>query len=503
MKNSDRYSDLTSSSRLGRNATINIGAKIIPLIVGIVAVPVLIDALGKDGFGLLAVIWLIIGYLSMFDLGMSPAIVRSLSERIGLEKYVEIPKLIWSGILFLSGMGLLAGILLFFLTPWLVTSVFNIEEASRESATQALTYTSYAIPFIISASGFKAVLESLQKFEVISFFQGLNSLLNYLLPLIVIWFVANSLPYIVMSLLLVKIIIFLIYAISAVKSEPLLLTEFSFSLEYLKEMIGFGKWITLSSVISSFMGQADRYFVGAFISLTAVTFYTTPLEVLAKVMIVPMSFISVLFPAFSTLSAQPHEQRERLLFESIKSVLVILFPSFLILSAFADIGLNIWLGPEFVEGSTAIARVFCLVYLLRGIAFIPSAYVKALNRPDLIAKFHVAELIALLISLFIMSEIGTTILQVAFLMLIITAIDTFLLLLTCFYLVKQKERLLKQIIYPFCITALFLFGLVIAPTPLIKWCVFTVGMGSYIIYYYQYVVDLIIRIFRILNVNEN
>ena len=43
---------------------------LLPLLVGVVALPIIIRGLGKDAFGAFQLAWVVLGYFAMFDLGM-------------------------------------------------------------------------------------------------------------------------------------------------------------------------------------------------------------------------------------------------------------------------------------------------------------------------------------------------------------------------------------------------------------------------------------------------
>lgn len=455
MGETEKYQGLTRYNRLSKNIILSLFAKVLPLFIGLFAIPVLISALGEARFGVLALIWVVISYLSMFNLGMSPALVRLISDKIAKQEYTEINKVVWTGVIFISIMGIFAGLVSFGLSNWLVYKVFEIENELKEEAYKALVYTSCAIPFIISASGFRAVMESLQKFNAISFIQGINSFLNYLLPLVIVLYLKNSIEWVVLGLLAVKILVFIFLMVMALNTETSLKKGIHFELGYLKEMIGFGKWVTVSSILGPLMAQLDRYFIGAFLSVKAVTFYSAPLEVLSKTMIIPSAVVAVLFPAFSTLSESSVSRRDKLFLQSNRAVLILLFPILLIVSATAPFGIKAWLGESFVTQSTFVAHVFCIIYFIRGGSYVPSSFLHGVNRPDLTAKFHLLEVVLFILALKYVSGFGT-INHIALVALGITAIDTLLLIWGVLSQVENKKDYFTKIVIPMGIGALLI-----------------------------------------------
>ena len=68
--------------RMARNAVwtlLSLGA---PMLIALAAIPALIRTLGADRFGIVTLSWLLIGYCSLFDLGLGRALTRVVSEKL-------------------------------------------------------------------------------------------------------------------------------------------------------------------------------------------------------------------------------------------------------------------------------------------------------------------------------------------------------------------------------------------------------------------------------------
>ncbi|OEU50023.1 MAG: hypothetical protein BA861_00220 [Desulfobacterales bacterium S3730MH5] len=73
--------ELTRGSRLARNSLLNLLGLCAQLGVAIFAIPLLIKGIGTDRFGVLTLAWVIIGYLSLFDVGLSCALTKLLAKK--------------------------------------------------------------------------------------------------------------------------------------------------------------------------------------------------------------------------------------------------------------------------------------------------------------------------------------------------------------------------------------------------------------------------------------
>jgi O-antigen/teichoic acid export membrane protein len=72
---------------------------------------------------------------------------------------------------------------------------------------------------------------------------------------------------------------------------------------------------------------------------------------------------------------------------------------------FANSFLTIWIGKDFAEVAGPILQMLLLGAWINGIAFIPGTLLRGQNRPDLIAKLHVAEAVPYLGILWLLLQI--------------------------------------------------------------------------------------------------
>ena len=66
--------------------------------VAVVAIPSLIRVLGVPRFGVLSLAWTVIGYFSLFDLGMGRALTKLVADKLGAQQEHAIPGLAWTSL---------------------------------------------------------------------------------------------------------------------------------------------------------------------------------------------------------------------------------------------------------------------------------------------------------------------------------------------------------------------------------------------------------------------
>src|SRR5229473_5275807 len=94
---------LTAPSLLKRNTLWNLLGQALPLAIGVFAIPLIIRHLGTERFGLLTLVWMVVGYFSLFDFGLGRALTSLVAQKIGEAREHELPSLISTAKLLMLG----------------------------------------------------------------------------------------------------------------------------------------------------------------------------------------------------------------------------------------------------------------------------------------------------------------------------------------------------------------------------------------------------------------
>lgn len=111
-----------------------------------------------------------------------------------------------------------------------------------------------------------------------------------------------------------------------------------------------------------------------------------------RLLIIPGALVGVFFPAFSASFACDRERTASLFARATKIVLLTMFPLVLAVVAFAHVGLNLWLGPEFALKSTRVLQLLVAGIFFNSLGLVAFSLVQGIGRPDLTAKLHLTEL---------------------------------------------------------------------------------------------------------------
>ncbi len=382
---------LTSGRLLARNAGWNLVTQCAPMAVALLTIPVLLKGIGTDRFGVLTLAWIILGYFSLFDLGLGRALTRLVAETLGLGMTSTLPSLVWTALGLMFALGLIGTLLVGLISPWLVREVLGISGPLQSESLWTFLLMAAMLPFVISIGGLRGVMEAHQQFRSINVVRMATGLLTLVGPVLVLPF-SRNLVAVVGIIAAGKLIAWLLYLVLCLRTVPAMRREVAARLEMVKPLICFGGWITVANMVSSIMVQMDRFLIGALLSTAAVAYYTTPFELVTKYWFLSNSVLGVIFPAFAASFARDRRRTELIFERGVKYVFLILFPLVLGTVALAPEVLTLWLGIEFARQSTFVLRCLALGVFLNGLAQVPSAMLQGVGRPDLTAFLHMIEL---------------------------------------------------------------------------------------------------------------
>jgi len=402
--------NLISGQLLAKNFFINLLGKGAPALVAFITIPFLIEGMGNERFGLFNLLLVTVGYFSLFELGIGRAITKFVSEALASgEQENELNQLLWSSFTLLLLLGIFSTIILIGFTPLLIKKILNVPPFLIEEGVASLIWASLSLPLMLVSAGVHGILAAQQRFDLINLIQIPFGVSNYIFPLLILLLGSNNLVHAVLSIVIARLIVLAVSIRICFYTFPSIKKVARISLFYMKKVLTFGGWLTVSNIISPLLSFMDRFFIGAVLTLTAVSYYVVPYTIATKLLLIVGSLAMVLFPAFSYSQNQERQVNLELYRRSLKYIFLILTPIVLLLAVFSHDLLFLWLGEEFARHSFMVLVILSLAVLVNSLANIPYTLIQAFGRPDMTAKFHLAELIPYILLLWLLSaKLGIT-----------------------------------------------------------------------------------------------
>jgi O-antigen/teichoic acid export membrane protein len=357
----------------------------LPLLLALVITPFLVGALGVERWGLFTLALALIGIFGVFDLGLGMALTRGVSEKLGTGAVEEARAMIGATLLALLGVSSIMAVALFLAMPWLVGEFLNVPEGLRQEAITAFQLLAAGAPLVVLNAALWGVLSAWQRFRLANLVNIPLNTFYYLGPLLVL-LVWNSLIGVMLAVILVRLFSGFAYAIIAHRDVPGLgLREARFAL--MRPLLRQGLWMSLSGALTQLLLYADRFIIGAMLTLSAVAFYATPLDLIMRLWILPVAVAQTMLPAIASSYRDLPQDTALLLKRGALIVMALCLPASLILIPGAELFLRLWLGEAFATGGGQVLRILAFGIFFSCLAFIPGVLLEAIGRPDVTAKF--------------------------------------------------------------------------------------------------------------------
>jgi O-antigen/teichoic acid export membrane protein len=373
---------------LARNALLNLAGHAAPLFAALLLVPVLVSRLDAERFGFLALAWALVGYFSLFDLGLGRALSRLVAERRGTPAEAGLPALSRTALTLTLALGAVAGAALFLAAGPICESLLRLSPGLQGDARDALRVLGLSLPLVTLTAALRGLLEAGQHFGWVNAIRVPVGILTFAAPLAATWW-SSSLVALAVALVLMRVAAFAAHWMACRTFWPALLGLARPQGAAAREMLGYGAWLTISNVVGPLMVYVDRFVIAGLLAVSWVAYYSAPYELVTRLWLIPAALTGVLFPAMAAASP---ERLAALYRTGTKAVLIAVFPLALVATAFAEDWLQAWLGPQFAAHGTRVAQLLCLGAAVNCLAYLPFTLLQARGRADLTAKLHLAEL---------------------------------------------------------------------------------------------------------------
>jgi O-antigen/teichoic acid export membrane protein len=364
----------------------------VPLVVGLVCIPVLTRTLGDSRFGLLALMWTVIGYFSLLDLGLGRATTRFVAQALGTDDVLRARQVAAFTAVGQTAVGVVAGALLVALTPWIVADLLHIPDGLRVDAEHAFHWLALSVPVVVLSLNLRAVLEGAQRFDLTNLIRAPQGALAFALPTAAAVRGAH-LATIVVLLLGLRVVVCLVTWLAVRVVLPGFRFDIRASWHLMRPLLGYSGWVAVSNVVGPLLTFLERFVLGAVAGMSAVAYFAAPYEAISRLLILPASLAGGLFPVVSTtLGAEQRGAAEQLLGRSVRALTALLALPVVIVILLSRPLLTLWLGPVYAAAAGTALAVLAVGVFILGIAHVPSAFLYGQGRPDLPAIFQLAEL---------------------------------------------------------------------------------------------------------------
>jgi O-antigen/teichoic acid export membrane protein len=379
-----------------RYASYNFIGAVLPLGLSLITVPLYLERIGPDRYGVLAIAWLLLGYFGLFDLGLGRATsfrIAALRESSRDERATTF----WSALAVNVAMGLVGAVVLWLAASFFFGRVMKVPEALRPEVLAAIPMLALAVPIATMTGVLTGAMQGREKFLETNIISTISTALFQLLPLSVAYIHGPDLPVLLAAAVGARSVAILVLGYRCYV-ELLRAARARFDRSEIPQLLKYGGWVNLTSIIGPVLMIVDRFAIGAQLGAAQLAVYTVPFQLAQRIVILPSSLTNALFPR---MSASDEETREKLAQKAVLTLACVVSPvvlgGVLVLEPF----LHVWVGSDIARDAGPVGRTLMLGFWANAFALVPFTRLQASGRPDLIPKVHMVEIPFYLVTLFV------------------------------------------------------------------------------------------------------
>lgn len=381
---------LTDSLTVARSAFWNIAGRAGPMIVAVASTPFLIADLGPTRWGLFALALSLIGIFGIFDFGIGRALTKLLAERLAVGDVEDAAALTRTGLVLLTLLGLAGAAILAALAHLWIEHGLHVGRAEHDEVLRAVYVLCLAVPFVILNAALWGVICAFQKFKAANLVNMPILALYYIGPLLVLR-VVDSLVAVMAVLVVCRIVMTICYWRICVAEMPSLIGAKA-DWRHARALGRLGGWMTVSNLAWPMLMYVDRFLVASVLSAAAAGYYATPSDLLGRFSLVTVAVMNTAFPAMAASFRSDPDHAVTLVRRSILAIAAILFVPALVAAAYSHEILTLWVGAAFAAQAAPVMQWLALAVILGAADSVVAGFIDSIGRPDINAKFSLAEL---------------------------------------------------------------------------------------------------------------
>jgi O-antigen/teichoic acid export membrane protein len=358
--------------------------------------------LGAEGYGVLILVGLIPTYLGFADFGMSMA-----STKFGSEAYAEGDEekeariVRTAALIALLSSVPVATLLIIFAGS--VIGLFNVPPDYIAEATLALRLAAVTFVINILCGIFNTPQLARLRMDLNTLINAVPRILGLIATPIVIY-LGYGIVGAITVLLIASAVNLVGHLIVSRRLLPLLLRR-GYESTLFRPLIRFGGGLVFAASAAMIVANSEKAILPVFVSVEALAYYSVAFTLASMATLFAQAMIQSLIPAFSQLQGEEkREQLGNLFFRGLRLNLLLLLPTFFLLSLLAQPFFSIWAGPEFGANSSVPFYVLLAGLVFNIPAYLPYSLIMARGRSDLFAKLYALEVVPYLGLVFILTS---------------------------------------------------------------------------------------------------
>jgi O-antigen/teichoic acid export membrane protein len=370
-----------SIRRLPSNALHNLVALLLPVAASLAATPFIVHRLGDEQFGLYMLVLSVVALGGLIDLGVATASVKFVAESRARGDAAELSRLVNSLVTSRLPFALALVVAGYLTAPPICTRLLLVSSALLPEAVLLIRTTIATVAISLVGGTIAALPRAAHRYDLVSRASLAFGLAMTGVTVLLVW-LGRGLREIAFAELALACSSLVVSGLQAKRTMP----DWRFRPELdpgsLRRILVFGGYVSIGTLTGFLFAHANRILVGRTLGIAAVTYYSVPWNVSARVVQVVYSLAEVIAPLASALAAQKDVATLRSLYTRTARMMAVVAASAAVplFVGAADL-LWVWLGAAFADRSTVTLRILALAAVAQSLSAVPYMILNGAGRP--------------------------------------------------------------------------------------------------------------------------
>ncbi len=371
-------------SRIAKNSIFNFARTILSIPIIIFITPFIIRHVGKEEFGIWALVGVISSYAQLSDFGITESLIKFMAEYKARNDHHQLNRLINTAFTAYVLISAAFCTLIILVLPYLISTILSIPPELVKKATYIFS-VAVSLFFVNMTMGvFGSLIIGFQR-------MGYSNLISLVSTIMMACgtFIALSLGFGLEGLIhnnaLITLFVIISNSFVAWRLFPQLrLNPFKhFSMETLRLIFGFSWKVQLSSISNLLVYQVDRVLISHYLGLEAVSNYEVANRIATQARVFIASIFTPMVPAASSLQATDEFDKLRGLYNrSMKYMAVAAIPFSGLVIALAHPFVRTWLGDGYTTSAYTL-QFLMFAYMINLLPGPGNFILHGMNKPHI------------------------------------------------------------------------------------------------------------------------
>jgi O-antigen/teichoic acid export membrane protein len=337
-----------------KNAVANFLGQSWVALMNIAFIPVYINYLGVEAYGLVGIFTMMQAWLGILDLGMTPTLNREMARyTAGLYSAKSVRNLIRSLEVVCSVLSLIIIIFVWLLAKWFADNWLQSEKISIEEITNSIVIMGYVVALRFAEGLYKSAILGLQKQVTLNIVISILATFRTLGCILVLALVNSSIVTFFAWQGFVSFLSIIVFSSITYKFLPKIVGKAKFSFTQLKLIKSFAGGMFATSITVLLLVQVDKLILSHSLSLEMFGYYTFASSIVAVLNLLTGPVLQAYYPNFTKLvSSGDIPKLTQIYHQSAQIVSVLIIPMTLILIFFGEKLLLYWTGNIYLVKNT-------------------------------------------------------------------------------------------------------------------------------------------------------